>query len=125
MIRRPPRSTRTYTLFPYTTLFRSARYVGKMAPTGVVSGALSTGVPFAIGNAMGGPIAGTAAVGITNAAGLVGRKLATRMGTDNAVLAELTARNGGALPPALEFSREVQRWRAAQVTGKDRTIMNT
>src|SRR6059058_180526 len=25
MIRRPPRSTRRYTLFPYTTLFRSAR----------------------------------------------------------------------------------------------------
>src|SRR3546814_12129770 len=25
MIRRPPRSTRTYTLFPATTLFRSAR----------------------------------------------------------------------------------------------------
>src|SRR3546814_11283059 len=27
MIRRPPRSTRTYTLFPYTTLFRSRLYV--------------------------------------------------------------------------------------------------
>src|SRR3546814_5966382 len=27
MIRRPPRSTRTDTLFPYTTLFRSARAV--------------------------------------------------------------------------------------------------
>src|SRR3546814_2054286 len=26
MIRRPPRSTRTDTLFPYTTLFRSHRY---------------------------------------------------------------------------------------------------
>src|SRR3546814_19165534 len=26
MIRRPPRSTRTDTLFPYTTLFRSYRY---------------------------------------------------------------------------------------------------
>src|SRR3546814_9994150 len=25
MVRRPPRSTRTYTLFPYTTLFRSDR----------------------------------------------------------------------------------------------------
>src|SRR3546814_11946890 len=25
IVRRPPRSTRTYTLFPYTTLFRSAR----------------------------------------------------------------------------------------------------
>src|SRR3546814_17879409 len=28
MIRRPPRSTRTDTLFPYTTLFRSALIVG-------------------------------------------------------------------------------------------------
>src|SRR3546814_13886766 len=28
MIRRPPRSTRTDTLFPYTTLFRSARIRG-------------------------------------------------------------------------------------------------
>src|SRR3546814_10169187 len=27
MIRRPPRSTRTDTLFPYTTLFRSAREI--------------------------------------------------------------------------------------------------
>src|SRR3546814_3911447 len=26
MLRRPPRSTRTDTLFPYTTLFRSAQY---------------------------------------------------------------------------------------------------
>src|SRR3546814_14996872 len=28
MIRRPPRSTRTDTLFPYTTLFRSMHYFG-------------------------------------------------------------------------------------------------
>src|SRR3546814_9562113 len=28
MIRRPPRSTRTDTLFPYTTLFRSAQWPG-------------------------------------------------------------------------------------------------
>src|SRR3546814_1144045 len=28
MIRRPPRSTRTDTLFPYTTLFRSVDYTG-------------------------------------------------------------------------------------------------
>src|SRR3546814_19051656 len=27
MIRRPPRSTRTYTLFPYTPLFRSPRSI--------------------------------------------------------------------------------------------------
>src|SRR3546814_9032120 len=31
MIRRPPRSTRTDTLFPYTTLFRSPQKVGGMA----------------------------------------------------------------------------------------------
>src|SRR3546814_9531718 len=29
MIRRPPRSTRTDTLFPYTTLFRSHQFVGR------------------------------------------------------------------------------------------------
>src|SRR3546814_4681578 len=35
MIRRPPRSTRTDTLFPYTTLFRSAelaRHIAAAAP---------------------------------------------------------------------------------------------
>src|SRR3546814_2039576 len=29
MIRRPPRSTRTDTLFPYTTLFRSSAIIGR------------------------------------------------------------------------------------------------
>src|SRR3546814_12544030 len=32
MIRRPPRSTRTDTLFPYTTLFRSRGIGGQVAP---------------------------------------------------------------------------------------------
>src|SRR3546814_7169708 len=34
MLRRPPISTRTDTLFPYTTLFRSARGVGQGADGG-------------------------------------------------------------------------------------------
>src|SRR3546814_13717805 len=34
MIRRPPRSTRTDTLFPYTTLFRSVRAASLGAPGG-------------------------------------------------------------------------------------------
>src|SRR3546814_6398518 len=38
MIRRPPRSTRTDTLFPYTTLFRSARDDGRTAGRGAVQG---------------------------------------------------------------------------------------
>src|SRR3546814_18816618 len=37
MIRRPPRSTRTDTLFPYTTLFRSAQ--GKAEPGDVAAAA--------------------------------------------------------------------------------------
>src|SRR3546814_5840609 len=32
MLRRPPRSTRTDTLFPYTTLFRSRRAHGRQVP---------------------------------------------------------------------------------------------
>src|SRR3546814_3500187 len=42
MIRRPPRSTRTDTLFPYTTLFRSVAKVGpqrgELAPHLLVEG---------------------------------------------------------------------------------------
>src|SRR3546814_12193230 len=34
MIRRPPRSTRTDTLFPYTTLFRSAGYLEALRQLG-------------------------------------------------------------------------------------------
>src|SRR3546814_1569187 len=35
MIRRPPRSTRTDTLFPYTTLFRSISRRHRLAPDGL------------------------------------------------------------------------------------------
>src|SRR3546814_16245671 len=38
MIRRPPRSTRTDTLFPYTTLFRSRRLTSDLKGTGAMDG---------------------------------------------------------------------------------------
>src|SRR3546814_17007860 len=41
MIRRPPRSTRTDTLFPYTTLFRSGQH-GAAAAGAVAAGAAVT-----------------------------------------------------------------------------------
>ncbi len=75
-----------------------ARGLGKMAPTGVVSGGISTGVPFAIGTALGGPGVGVGAAVLANALGIGGRSAATRMGISNAGLAELIARNGGSLP---------------------------
>src|SRR3546814_2879491 len=40
MIRVPPRSTRTDTLFPYTTLFRSARRIPFSLPALLLNGAL-------------------------------------------------------------------------------------
>lgn len=72
------------------------RYVGKLAPTGVVSGSASLGVPFAIGNVMGGPIVGATAAGATAGTGLLSKTLATQMAIANAERAALTARNGGA-----------------------------
>src|SRR3546814_10722841 len=42
MIRRPPRSTRTDTLFPYTTLFRSLRH-GHCEAQVVADGSLARG----------------------------------------------------------------------------------
>src|SRR3546814_6745989 len=47
MIRRPPRSTRTDTLFPYTTLFRSITGFGPFAVAEV-------GARFVVGQAEGG-----------------------------------------------------------------------
>src|SRR3546814_4694425 len=44
MIRRPPRSTRTDTLFPYTTLFRSKRGDGRSAPAALRRGAAARGM---------------------------------------------------------------------------------
>src|SRR3546814_6777724 len=43
MIRRPPRSTRTDTLFPYTTLFRSAGGAGSGRSGGQSAGARAAG----------------------------------------------------------------------------------
>src|SRR3546814_1205264 len=40
MIRRPPRSTRTYTLFPYTTLFRSRLVVPGLDTAGLALAAV-------------------------------------------------------------------------------------
>src|SRR3546814_19750953 len=57
MIRRPPRSTRTDTPFPYTTLFRSAglllwivvaRHFGMDGPYAGMAGVFACGVPMVL-----------------------------------------------------------------------------
>src|SRR3546814_13476132 len=46
MIRRPPRSTRTDTLFPYTTLFRSDPFVQTTRERGESQGDRSGEIPY-------------------------------------------------------------------------------
>src|SRR3546814_16897880 len=64
MIRRPPRSTRTDTLFPYTTLFRSS-YLGPEGDMGFVNALM----PYIFGAdaTMGGRISGMQTPGGTGA----------------------------------------------------------
>jgi hypothetical protein len=73
------------------------RYVGKLAPTGVVSFGAGAGVPFMVGNAVGGPAAGAAAAGATMGAGFLGRAGATALTNRNAQIASALMRNGGPL----------------------------
>src|SRR3546814_10079957 len=51
MIRRPPRSTRTDTLFPYTTLFRSSGVMNKIFPSAeaALEGTLKDGMTLVAG----------------------------------------------------------------------------
>ncbi len=81
-----------------------ARYVGKLAPTGVVSFGAGAGLPFAVGTAMGGPGLGAAAAGATMGAGIAGRSAATAMTANNATKAALLARSGGRAIPAAPLS---------------------
>jgi hypothetical protein len=83
-----------------TAASNTAQKLGKVAPTGVVSFGAGAGVPFMIGNALGGPALGAAMSGATMGAGLLARDAATRMGMRNADLAELLTRNGGPINPA-------------------------
>lgn len=75
----------------------AARYVGKFAPTGVVSATGTAGIGAMAGNVVGSPVIG-GALGVGGmGAGMLGRTAATRMGLRNAEIAELLARSGGTM----------------------------
>jgi hypothetical protein len=84
-----------------------------------VSGALGTGTAAGLGMMSGldPSMAGALGLGVAGL-GIGGRTAATRMGLRNADIAELTARNGGALPETQllppEFLTELRRGSAAQ-----------
>lgn len=84
-----------------------ARYIGKAAPTGVVSAAGAGGLPFMAGMAASGGNAGVgaAAAGATMGAGIIGRNIASKMAMGNAGAASALVRGGpnalSALPASL------------------------
>src|SRR3546814_17833025 len=87
LLRRPPRYTRTYTLFPYTTLFRSIGLCPRNTGTGWgQDGACGADYPVAQG-AKNGIAQGHGFPVIAGAAGAVGRAAAGRLSGDLCVVA--------------------------------------
>lgn len=80
------------------TIENLARDIGKAAPRGVVSTGIAGGVPFMIGNSVGGPGVGMAAGVGALAAGEAGRRIATGMQTANSNFASALMRTGGIAP---------------------------
>src|SRR3546814_2248464 len=78
MIRRPPRSTRTDTLFPYTTLFRSAFRAARDG-AGARSGRARGGQPAGIAERSGERLGGE---GISQAGAVLRRLLGARAAGD-------------------------------------------
>src|SRR3546814_19224574 len=91
MIRRPPRSTRTDTLFPYTTLFRSARndaWVIRTMP-GVAGALRALGLDGAAESPPGGQRVNLG--GVASAAGLDINSGANLSSMDSSLVPPLTA----------------------------------
>lgn len=78
-----------------TPLSNTMRYIGKLAPTGPISGGVSFGVPFMAGHAIAGPALGAGLSALTMGTGAVARKAATSLADREATIAEILARNGG------------------------------
>jgi hypothetical protein len=92
---------------PGSNFFRG---LGRLAPTGVVSAGLGSGLPgMAAMTATGNPGIGALVGGTMAGIGIGGRAAATRMGIRNADIAEMTARNGGAIEQAPLIPPEMQR----------------
>lgn len=96
----------------------AARSLGRLAPTTPMNFTMGSAIPAAVGTMIGGPVGGVAATVGTNALGVAGRKMATDMGIRNAEIAELIARNGGAIDQAPLVDDAAKRMIAALLAGQ-------
>lgn len=71
------------------------RFAGKLSPTGVVSMGMGGGIPYMIGNSIGGPAMGAALGATTMGTGLAARAGATNLTSSNAREAVVKALMGG------------------------------
>src|SRR3546814_17611596 len=114
MIRRPPRSTRTDTLFPYTTLFRSGG-AEAAAPAGPVDARAAKAVGSAVAGTGAtddaGDLAGDQAVA-TSTPLAANAPCATRIieGTHDRRLVAVAARTGKPCPDRTEAQRVGKEW---------------
>ena len=95
-----------------------ARGIGKMAPNSTVSLGLGTVAPASLATLMGGPVAGLATGAATGGLGMFGRRIAENSALRSTDLAELVARNGGALPKPQVLTPELERLAAAGLFGQ-------
>lgn len=85
-----------------TPVSNAARWFGKFAPRGPVSTGASAGLPFLVGNALGGPAAGIGSGAIVMGAGELGKRVSEGLARRQATVAELLARGGEPYKEALD-----------------------
>lgn len=74
------------------------RGMGRAAPSGIINIGMGGGMPYLIGNSIGGPGLGAALGAGTLAAGATGRKIATMMQGKNTDIVKALAATGGKMP---------------------------
>lgn len=96
----------------------AARAVGRLAPTTPWNITMGTLGPAAAASYIGGPAAGLAVGTAATGLGIGGRALATQMGVRNADVAELIARNGGAIDQAPLLAPDTEKLITALLAGQ-------
>jgi hypothetical protein len=101
-----------------TPAANAARYIGKFAPKGPVSLLSNAGAGAALGTATGSPAIGGVASLLMAGGGMAGARTAEKLTDRAATVAELIARNGGAIDQAELLTPEIRRAIAAGLFGQ-------